>query len=233
MCGRFCIAATIGEIQERFFLSSIPEVTLPAYNISILQSTPVIIKKEETEISLISATWGYHPKKSRNIPTIHNLRAENLKKTINLFSEEEPLPCLIPASGFFEWKQVQNRKVPYYITRKDGDLFAMAGIVAQDGNDKNRTGLCYVILTCPAEEPVRSIHDRMPVIVSRQLEIPFLSGRGTKTCSQIHLSHLPADPSSLIAYRVSPAVNNPKNTGPSLIAPVTDHGSGKQQTLQL
>ncbi len=232
MCGRFCIAATIGEIQERFFLQSFPEVTLPAYNISILQSTPIIIKKDETEVSLVTGTWGYHPKKTRNIPIIHNLRIETIQKTTGLFSPEEPIPCLIPASGFFEWKHEHNRKVPYYITRNDGDLFAMAGVFARERIDKIHTDLHYVILTCPAEEPIRSIHDRMPVIVTRSKEVSYLSKIRKETFPLIHLPSLLADPSSLIAYEVSPAVNNPKNTGPSLIAPfnITDSG---QQTLQL
>ena len=83
--------------------------------------------------------------------------------------------CLVPASGFFEWKNEGNRKTPYYIRLTDDPLFSFAGLYDQWHNPEGVTVSTYTIVTCDANALVAPVHDRMPVILSRAAEERWLS----------------------------------------------------------
>src|SRR3970282_2350995 len=73
--------------------------------------------------------------------------------------------CLIPASGCYEWKTVAGRKRPYYIRPAGADLFAFAGLTERWNGPEGPVYSCAIITT-DANELMRGIHDRMPVILA-------------------------------------------------------------------
>jgi putative SOS response-associated peptidase YedK len=140
--------------------------------------------------------------------------------------------CLLPADGYFEWypTQVKGRsgrpvKQPFYIHPADGGVLAMAGLYeiwrdpdkAEDDPDRFRW--TCTVLTTEAEDAVGHIHDRMPLMVERDrwsawLD-PTVSGR-----EDLLSLLVPAAPGRLEAFPVSTDVNNVRNNGPELVAPI-------------
>jgi putative SOS response-associated peptidase YedK len=121
--------------------------------------------------------WGLIPSWTRDIraakPLI-NARAETLtdKPAFRLLLKTHR--CLIPASGFFEWKKDGKRKNPYYIRLPDEPLFSFAGLYDQWHNPEGVTVSTYTVITCPANPLVAPLHERMPVILSRPGEDRWL-----------------------------------------------------------
>jgi putative SOS response-associated peptidase YedK len=124
--------------------------------------------------------------------------------------------CLIPADGFFEWKVVpdQRAKQPMYIRLKEGGLFAFAGLWAWGGDEIGPT--CAIVTTAP-NELVATIHDRMPVILTRHGEELWLDNSAPALEAMSVLTPYPAD--LMEAYPVSTAVNRPGYDAPDLVEP--------------
>jgi|GEM_PF-288502 len=228
MCGRFCIAVAPGEIRERYSLSHMPDVSLPSYNITVSNVTPVITCTHEEHFSGKMAIWGYQKRVQSHIRRISNLRSETIEKTVSLLERKHTSRCLIPATGFYEWKQEKNKKIPYFIRKEDGTLFSMAGLVSDAHNDSNPYP-SYVILTCQSAGGIHEIHDRMPVIIARDKEMQYFCS-DTKRAVSVQFEQMKADIRNFFAYPVSLAVNNPENNYLDLINPV-DYPDPNQQRL--
>src|SRR5437016_6046135 len=133
MCGRFTATAAFDVLAERFGITveagSNEELTA-RYNVAPSQEVPIITASEKGR-RLVMAKWGFRPPwiKSGTLAPI-NARAETVA-TNRLFSASvRDGRCLIPATGFYEWKAApgQKRKQPYYVRLKGGELFAFAGL---------------------------------------------------------------------------------------------------------
>jgi putative SOS response-associated peptidase YedK len=125
--------------------------------------------------------------------------------------------CLIPASGFFEWKKAGRLKIPYYIHRKDDALFAFAGLydIWRAGNEPLYS--CTIITTEP-NRVVAPLHDRMPAILCRDDEDLWLGKGGLdKSCLARVLSPYPEE--ELEAYQVSRRVNDTSQDSVEIITP--------------
>ncbi len=223
MCGRFTITLTIG-LSERFGVQSSDLQLVPRYNIAPSQPVPVVIRPDGAERMIVEMIWGLVPHWSRDPASVHhaiNARAETLGERPSF---REPLlkhRCLVPASGFYEWKKVRKEREPYYIHRKDDHLVAIAGLFDvwnSPAGDQLRT---FVIITTEPNQLVSQYHDRMPAILRREDEERWLEpGPITGETRDKILSPYPAE--LLEAYRVSGMVNNPANEGSDLIRRMPD-----------
>jgi len=120
--------------------------------------------------------------------------------------------CLVPANGFYEWQSAAGAKIPHRFEMRDKSLFAMAGVY------EGATGT-YAIITTAANALVRTVHNRMPVILEKRHEALWLDPKMKD--SETLLPLLRACDSSLMSgYRVSDLVNNPKNDFPDCLKPV-------------
>jgi hypothetical protein len=112
MCGRFTIVPTV-DFHERFGLPEGPAIG-PRYNVAPGQEAPVIVRSDGNQ--LVPMTWGFiapfvqNPAAGR--PVI-NARAETLLEKPSFRSAVQERRCLVPASGFYEWKKEGQRKVPF------------------------------------------------------------------------------------------------------------------------
>jgi putative SOS response-associated peptidase YedK len=129
--------------------------------------------------------------------------------------------CLVPASGFYEWKKEGNRKAPYYLRLKDGTLFAFAGLY-DIWHDADGSALAtYTLITTAANRVVAPLHDRMPVILRPEDEERWIAGE-KPSMDELHALLGPYPAREMEAFPVSPRVNSPAVDDPSLIAPLEE-----------
>jgi putative SOS response-associated peptidase YedK len=125
--------------------------------------------------------------------------------------------CLIPISGYFEWKAAPDGKQPFYFSRADGAPITVAGLWDEWRDPASGEALksCTMIIT-EANDFTRDTHDRMPVILDPESFGAWLSGEaGTELLR-------PAANDVLQKWPVSRRVNSSRTPGddPGLIEPV-------------
>ena len=216
MCGRFTLTLDEAELVERFDLTASDAAHTPRFNIAPTQAAPVVLSESPDRLSV--AQWGLIPSWAKD-PTIGarmiNARAETVQEKPSFRTAFKRRRCLVPADGFYEWSKAAAAKVPLYIRLKTGEPFALAGlweVWRPPEGDPIRT---FTILTTDPNELLATIHNRMPVILSRENERAWLDN----TAGPVELmAMLQAYPSALMEfYEVSKRVNAPRNDDPSLI----------------
>lgn len=212
MCGRYALYG-IDEIEDRFEVD-LPNILKPNYNAAPTQNMPVITKD-----GLVVMRWGLIPAwaKDENIGyKMINARAETIYDKPMWKGIVKRNRCLIPANGFYEWQKRADGKQPFYIHLPDDELFAFAGLWETWKND-DKTWQTYTIITTSPNKEMEQIHDRMPVILSRDEEQEWLYSDDKEVQEEI-LNPL-AD-KSLVMHEVSKDVNVVKTNVEALILPI-------------
>ncbi len=220
MCGRFTLTQSTEAVVQRFDVQFVLFEFPPRYNIA--PSQPVAVVMQNGERGLEACRWGLVPfwaKEPEIGNRLINARAETLAEKPAFKYSLTRRRCLIPADGFYEWRKEGNRRLPVYIRRRDGGLFAFAGLWDEwQSPDGSPLRTCTIITTEP-NALIAPIHNRMPVILRPEDEATWLD------TSVRHLARLlsvlqPYPEEELQAYAVSPRVGNPNVDDPSLIQPV-------------
>ena len=221
MCGRYALNADGEQLAWRFGLP-VPHPVPPRYNIAPSQPLLALRHNPDTrQREWAYLVWGLVPHWAKD-PTIGNrminARAETLQEKPAFRDAYRYRRCIIPANGFYEWQQTGTQKRPYFVRARDDLPMGLAGLWAVwHGADGSELQTCTVITT-DANETVRPLHNRMAVILLPDAYEAWLN----PSASPQSLTPLlrPAPDDLLIAYPVSPRVNNPQNDDPSLIIPV-------------
>ena len=219
MCGRFTLTVDINTIA-RAFNAAIPSAlnTEARYNIAPQQNVLTVMRDETTHLDLLR--WGLIPSwaKEESIGSkMINARAETLAEKPSFKRLLHSKRCLLVADGFYEWKKEQVGKTPMYITLRDKEPFAFAGLwdTWRDA-DGQQIRTCTIITTEP-NELVASIHNRMPVILPPKAREEWLDP--SLHDDRILLPLLAPYPVEEMSARpVSRLVNNPRYEGAELIA---------------
>lgn len=220
MCGRYALHANPHVVALQFGLGMDP-VFKTRYNIT--PGTDILIVREDKESGRVTDAyrWGLIPGWAKD-PTIGNKLANARGATVaekpsfrNAFKRWR---CLVPASGFYEWKTVAGKKHPYYVRPAGGELFGLAGITELWKGADGPVHTVSLITTEP-NELMREIHDRMPVIVRAEDYEAWLdpSNMNVSDLMQFIRSY-PAD--RMQGYPVSARVNTPRNDDDALLARV-------------
>ncbi|MDR3585514.1 MAG: SOS response-associated peptidase [Desulfosporosinus sp.] len=217
MCGRFTFV-DIEDIRERF--KTEPINLKPNYNVAPTQDVPVIINDGTNHLAMFR--WGLIPFWAKD-PSIGNkminARAEMVDEKPSFKHILQRKRCLVVADGFYEWKKEKFTKRPYRITLKNNELFGFAGLwdtwKSPIGDIVNS---CSIITTTP-NELMSPIHDRMPVILTRDSERVWLDQSIVDSHFLKNLL-LPYPADLMIAYEVSSLVNSTKNNGPECLVSV-------------
>jgi putative SOS response-associated peptidase YedK len=136
MCGRFSIAGELETVEKRFSARFIGAGFSPRFNAAPSQDLPVILN--ESPRSILPVRWGLVRPWLRGFGLI-NVRTETLKEKETFRDDLLNRRCLVLADGFYEWKEVaRGRKVPFRFYRKDGGLFAFAGLWEANRDEKGR-----------------------------------------------------------------------------------------------
>ena len=214
MCGRFSLAVAETDISHQFAIEKVA-LNLPRYNIAPSQDI-LAIRATEAGRQGVLMRWGLIPGWVKNlddwVSNLINARAETILTKPTFKNAFKARPCLIPASGFYEWCDKQ----PYYFQTKDR-LLALAGIWETWVNPQTSEEiLSCTILTRFAQGVIASIHHRMPVIIEPDdYELWLNDYEGRKQL----LQSLPEIP--LKMFPVHKTVNNPRHDNPDCLVPLS------------
>ncbi len=224
MCGRFSLT-DIDSIFSRFGViisKDINKKITPHYNIAPTQKIPVIYKDKNQENRIEFMRWGLVPYWAKD-PMIGykmiNARAETLTQKPSFKHLFKSKRCLVPSSGFYEWKRIDKRKVPYYIGIKNSKIFSFAGLYDNWKDSVGNELKTFTIITTNSNNTLKPIHNRMPVILEREFEEDWLDVK-THDFDSLKQMLKPYPDDKMIAYAVSTEVNNPSNDNPELIRKV-------------
>jgi len=223
MCGRYLLTDPSQALAERFKVPELPDSNPPRHNVSPTQLMPVITRAgDSNQVELMS--WGLIPSWSRKPKGFINARSETAATQPSFRQAFKLRRCVVPASGFFEWKKTASGKLPYLLKVKGQELFGMAGLYDTWAAPEGQPVKTYTILTCGPNELTAPIHDRMPCILKPEEEDLWLTPEdGDPRWLQRFLAPYPAE--QMEAFMVSRAINDPANDSPELIRPVTYHAA--------
>ena len=227
MCGRFSLISSAAGLEAFFQLAEL-ERHDPRYNIAPTQPILMVIAGDNRAVPhgrnmadrrAVLVRWGLLPswvKDPRDFPLIINARCETALTKASFRGPMRHFRTLVPASGFYEWqREGRSRPQPYWVRPRHGGLVAFAGLMdsllAPDGSEIDSGA----ILTTQANETLRPIHHRMPVVIEPE---DFERWLDCKTQEPRHVEDLlkPADPDFFEAIPVSDRVNKVANMGPEL-----------------
>jgi putative SOS response-associated peptidase YedK len=172
MCGRFTQAYTWREVQDFLNVFGPPQNLQPRYNIAPTMNVDVVLAQDSVR-ALTKMRWGLCPgwwkKTLGELPATFNARAETVAEKPMFRSAFRRCRCVVPASGFYEWRLEAGRKQPYYITAVDGSILLIAGLwdTWTDQASGETVKSCTLIVT-GANKAMRALHDRMPVLLRRE-----------------------------------------------------------------
>lgn len=217
MCGRYSFVPK-QDFAERFQVANQQLELLPRYNVAPTQTMPVITRNSPNRVE--EMRWGLVPSWAKDASIgsrMINARAETVGEKPAFRRALAARRCLVPASGFYEWQRSPGGKVPHYISLRDDDTFAFAGLYEIWKNDAGDMLRTYTIITTTPNELMEAIHNRMPVILRREDEGLWLDKEADIPALLALLRPYPAE--LMDAYAVSRAVNSPANEGEALIEP--------------
>jgi putative SOS response-associated peptidase YedK len=231
MCGRYAFFTPIEAVTRLFGVSEVHAHDIaPRYNVAPTQEVPIVrlspFAPEEADAAppreLALARWGLVPFWAKD-PKIGNrminARGETVAAKPAFRAAFRKRRCLVPADGFFEWQKTDSGKQPWYIHAAGGEPLALAGLWELWDPPEGGTPLAScAIITTGANEFMRSLHDRMPVVLDARGRDAWLDPAAPPDDLQSLLAPAPED--LLEAWPVSRRVNSPFNEDPSLVEPV-------------
>lgn len=225
MCGRFTLSQSTEAIAEVFRLADVP--TLEArYNIAPTQLVsgvvcvpPASAQSLEQCRQLRLLRWGLVPSWAKDLAMgsrLINARAETVAEKPSFRSAFRHRRCLVVADGFYEWQRQERKKQPFYFRLLDGQLFAFAGLWERWKDSTGETVESCTILTTEANELMRPIHDRMPVILDPK-DYDLWLDPAVQKAERLQQILCPFRSEAMTAYPVSTQVNKPANNSPECI----------------
>lgn len=218
MCGRYSLSKPLKSIAEHFSIRlSLPHFQ-ERYNIAPSQMAPVILPIQGRR-ELQEMRWGLIPAWAKDIETGYrmiNARAETIAEKPSFKRSFETKRCLVAADGFFEWQPSGNDKIPHYIFLKSRELFVFAGIWSE-WKHKEELIRSFSIITTSANSKLRSIHERMPVILPPKYYDTWLAPDSNPQTLHRLLSPYPSE--EMECHIISKMINSPKNDCPECLTP--------------
>lgn len=225
MCGRYTLLPDAQTWIPAFGLPSgaVQQISSlsPNYNVAPTQDVPVLRNKPGGAVrELALARWGLIPawaKEAKFGYHTFNARAESVAEKPSFRAAYRKRRCLIPASGFYEWKHGAAGKQPYLIQMRNRSPMGFAGLWEnwRDPHDESIVQSCTIIVTA-ANEFMQPLHERMPVILEAEDYARWLDPDAAEGASLLR----PCPSDWLSCYAVSTYVNNPRHNDRKCIAPV-------------
>lgn len=215
MCGRFVRHTNVQTLAR--LLDTLNTIELPeSYNIA--PSMPVLAARNDREGNreMAALRWGLIPYWAKDPAIAYrtiNARAETVDAKPTFREPFKHRRCLIPADGFYEWQKTPNGKQPYYIALESGEPMFFAGLWDRYRHGEEPVESCSII-TCAASDTLKSLHDRMPVLIEPE---GFRSWLDPDTPGDELKAMLRVSDQAFDAYPVSKTVNKPANDMPDCI----------------
>jgi putative SOS response-associated peptidase YedK len=173
MCGRYSLYADYRTLLERFAIeeTAVEESDYAAsYNIAPSQEVLAVVN-DGTKNRLGFLKWGLIPpwaKDEKMGYKMINARAETAAEKPSFRHAFKKKRCIILADSFYEWRRTDEGKIPMLVKMKRGEPFAFAGLWESWKSPEGKVVNTCTILTTEANELMGTIHDRMPVVLSKK-----------------------------------------------------------------
>ena len=225
MCGRYSLKTPADILAKQFRVSKVPALS-PRFNIAPSQPITIVrLRALQNGREMELVRWGLIPSWAKD-PGIGNkminARAETVSEKPAFREAFARSRCLVPADGYYEWQRqgrMGERKQPFYIRMRDERPFAFAGLWERwTGPDEQVIESCAILATEP-NEPLKEIHDRMPVILDpndyEQWLDPYI-----RQAELLQPLLRPYRNDALTAFPVGLRVNDPTHDDPACIEPL-------------
>jgi len=249
MCGRFTSSKQLSLLAEQFRAQPLGvEAHQPSWNVAPASDILVVVAGSDGARQLRELRWGLVPRWAKDPKAgnrIINLRAETVREKPTWQRSLAQRRCIIPVDGFYEWQDQGKgrRKQPFYITARDGQPLALAGLwatwrdpaTAREEHGEEAAGAGHdpergtddalwtcTILTTTANQLMASVHQRMPVILPSEAWDAWLDP-DNHDVEQLAALLAPAPEELLALWPVDPAVGNTRNNRPELVRPLEGH----------
>jgi len=220
MCGRYRQSRAPGEVAEYFETVNPLPNRAPSWNIAPTQVALVVRRHPETGARHLDALrWGLVPawaKDDRGGAKMINARAETVAEKPAFHDSFVKRRCLVPADGFYEWAvRPEGGKQAYAVGAADGAPLAFAGLWAGWRSPDGEIVRSFTIVTTAANDTLRPLHERMPVMLPRAAW-PLWLGEVPGTNAELLALAGPAVPPPLLVWPVSPRVGRVAEDDPGL-----------------
>jgi putative SOS response-associated peptidase YedK len=219
MCGRFVQISDLREVGK-IFQATVEARLQPNYNVAPRQ--PIAVLMEEGKRKIMEMQWGLIPHWAKDAAIANkliNARSETLAEKPSFRDSFKSRRCLIIADGFYEWQSLGGIKRPYFIFMKDKQPFAMAGVYDRWKDHEGKTVTSCTIVTTEANEFMKPLHHRMPVIIAPKDYTLWLDP-AAKDSAKLAALLKPWDAKNMEAYEVRAMVNSPVNNTSNCIEPI-------------
>ena len=218
MCGRFAQVIKheqLKKLMDELAIANRDEQIEINYNVAPTQTTSAFIATKEARL-LSHFRWGLIPSWSKEVPQYQmiNVRADTILEKKTFKAGLQYRRCLIPATGFYEWRKPD--KQPFFIHSTNGKALLLAGIYESwNGSNGSFVQSCAIITTEPNDK-TKEIHDRMPVILDG-LNVRSWLTHGLTDAVSLQFMLQPCNNDLLSTHPVSRFVNSVKNNGEACI----------------
>jgi putative SOS response-associated peptidase YedK len=220
MCGRFLLYTSGAALAEWLGLPEVPALE-PRYNIAPTQPVAAVRAGPGGDRELVRLRWGLVPSWSTDLAIgnrLINARAETAADKPSFRVAFRQRRCLVPANGFYEWVGRAGKKQPIHFRLRERRPFAFAGLWERWQAPGGEVVESCAVLTTEANDLVRLVHDRMPVILDPDAFAPWLDP-AVRDPAALGLLLRPYPADAMMASPVGSWVNNPRNEGPACLAP--------------
>lgn len=222
MCGRYALHAHSEVVALQFRLAAAPAFA-PRYNICPGSEVLAVRADERGRRRVGEFRWGLIPHWAKDAAIgqkLANARGESLGEKPAFRDAFRRSRCLVPASGYFEWRSVAGSKHPWYLRPADERLFALGGLTSL-WHGPQGTVRSVSLITTPPNRLTGPIHDRMPLILApRDYDAWLDPGNDDVEALKALVRAYPAE--EMRAFAVSPRVNAPANDDAALIEPLPE-----------
>jgi putative SOS response-associated peptidase YedK len=225
MCGRYTMTSPDDLVHE-FGLFELPFDLSPRFNVAPTQEAPVVLGGETRQLKLFR--WGLVPSWSRDMKgaaRMINARAETVDEKPSFRDAFATRRCLVCTDGFYEWRREGKSRLPHFMSRKNKEPIAFAGIWESFRAQGDVLVHTFAALTTEANDLMSPIHHRMPVIIERADYERWLDP-ALRTREPLDDLLRPADDTGYQIIQVSERVNSVANDSELCLRPGPD-----QQTL--
>ena len=231
MCGRY-VSPTQAEM-ERYWELTEAQIRNPIGQLLCASPTAIVpmLRLSDAGLEEVAARWGLIPiwwKEAKPPRNTFNARSEEAGTKAMWRIPASKARCLVPAMGWYEWKEVERidpstgeatkAKQPFFMRRPDREPIAFAGLMSRRTVEGDKTEFTCTILTRDAVGLAAQIHTRMPIALPKDAEAAWLDPELTDPAAMVQFAREESI-TEFVLHAVNPRVNNTKSEGAELIAP--------------
>jgi putative SOS response-associated peptidase YedK len=217
MCGRFTQRQPTAKLGKEFGVEEVPEVEA-RYNIAPTQEVLGVYESPDGR-EMTFYKWGLIPSwaKDTSMGTrLINARSETVTEKPAFRQAFKQRRCIIPTDGFYEWQRTEARKQPFFFRMHDERPFGFAGLWEHWEGEGDQIINSCTILTTEANEVLRPVHDRMPVILHPE-DYELWLDTDVRKLDLVKEVMKPYPAREMVGYPVSISINSPRSQGAELI----------------